>query len=61
MGKESSGASPNGRGSVKWPEIQEIIIQVNLTVKYKRKITLPAYDYMDVHFSRKSFPTRTNK
>ncbi|CAH3030461.1 unnamed protein product [Porites evermanni] len=25
MGKESSGTSPNGRGSAKWPEIQEII------------------------------------
>ena len=60
MGKESSGTSPNGRGSVKWPETQEII-QVNLTVKKKRKITLPAYDYMDVHFSAKSFPTGINK
>ena len=60
MGKESSRTSPNGRGSVKWPETQEII-QVNLTVKKKRKITLPAYDYMDVHFSAKSFPTGINK
>ena len=25
MGKESSGTSPDGRGSVKWPEMQEII------------------------------------
>ena len=32
MGKESSRTSPNGRGSVKWPEMQEII-QVNLTVR----------------------------
>ena len=32
MGKESSGTSPNGRGSVKRPEMQEII-QVNLTVR----------------------------
>ena len=32
MGKESSGTSPNGTGSVKWLEMQEII-QVNLTVR----------------------------
>ena len=32
MGKESSGTSPNGRGSAKWLEMQEII-QVNLTVR----------------------------
>ena len=32
MGKESSGTSPNGRGSVKWPEMLEIK-QVNLTVR----------------------------
>ena len=32
MGKESSPTSPNGRGSVKWPEMQEII-QVNMTVR----------------------------
>ena len=61
MGKESSGTSPNGRGSVKWPEMQEII-QVNLTVRKKGRITLPAFNYyMDVHFSAKSFPTRINK
>ena len=63
MGKESSGTSQNGRGSVKWPEMQEII-QVNLTVRKKGRITLPAYNnyyYMDVHFSAKLFPTRINK
>ena len=32
MDKESSGTSPNRRGSVKWLEMQEII-QVNLTVR----------------------------
>ena len=32
MGKESSGTSPNGRGSVKRPEMQEII-HVNMTVR----------------------------
>ena len=63
MGKESSGTSPNGRGSVKRPEMQEII-QVNLTVRKKGRITLPAYNnyyYMDVHFSAKMFPSRINK
>ena len=50
-------------GSVKRPEMQEII-QVNLTVRKKGRITLPAYNnyyYMDVHFSAKLFPTRKNK
>ena len=32
MSKESSGTSPNGRGSVTGPEMKKII-QVNLTVK----------------------------
>ena len=32
MSNESSGTSPNGRGSVKGPEMKKII-QVNLTVK----------------------------
>ena len=32
MVKESSRTPPNGRGSVKWPKMQDII-QVNLTVR----------------------------
>ena len=55
MGKESSATSPNGRGSVKWPEMQEII-QVNLTVRWMGRITLPTY-HMHVHFSANTFPT----
>ena len=46
MSKESSGTSPNGRGSVKGPEMKKII-QLNLTVKTSRKeelVSLPIYE-----------------
>ena len=61
MGKESPGTSPSGRGPVKWPEMQEII-QVNLTVRQKGRISLPTVPIiMDVYFSAKTFPNRINK
>ena len=54
MGQESSTTSPNGRGSVKCPKMQEII-QVNLTVGRKEELVSLQYLYMDVYFSAKMF------
>ena len=43
MGKESSRTSRNGRGSVKWPEMKEII-QVILTGRKEELVSLPIYE-----------------
>ena len=36
MGKESSRSFPNGRGSVKWPEMQEILQLIQCLIKYMK-------------------------
>ena len=57
MGRESSRTSPHVWGSVKLPEMQEIIERKG-TEKKNSLPTVPIY--MDVHFSAKTFPTRIN-